>query len=109
MKALCLRLDRFVQGNKDALALVRVPTESHAIHRQREQLVTVRKVLEAQGAVNGQSRDRTGATMVEAAGVCRTESAAMDQTVVRQQPAHRAAEIWSPRRPFPGGFVSTMP
>jgi len=41
-KALCLRLDRFVQGNKDALALVRVPTEeeerSRAIHRQREQL-----------------------------------------------------------------------
>src|SRR5881397_3325670 len=26
-KALCLRLDRFVQGNRDALALVRVPTE----------------------------------------------------------------------------------
>jgi transposase len=52
-KALCLRLDRFVQGNKDALALVRVPTEeeerSRAIHRQREQLVTVRKVLETQG------------------------------------------------------------
>jgi transposase len=42
-----------VQENKDALALVRVPTEeeerSRAIHRQREQLVTVRKVLETQG------------------------------------------------------------
>jgi transposase len=52
-KALCLRLDRFVQGNKDALALVRVPTEeeerSRAIHRQREQLVKARKQLEAQG------------------------------------------------------------
>jgi transposase len=52
-KALCLRLDRFVHGNRDALALVRVPTEeeerSRAIHRQREQLVKVRKVLEAQG------------------------------------------------------------
>jgi transposase len=52
-KALCLRLDRFVQGNKDALAIVRVPTEeeerSRAIHRQREQLVKVRKQLEAQG------------------------------------------------------------
>src|SRR6266516_2200864 len=39
-KALCLRLDRFVQGNRDALALVRVPTEeeqrSRAIHRQRQ-------------------------------------------------------------------------
>ena len=52
-KALCLRLDRFVQGNRDALALVRVPTEeeerSRAIHRQREQLVKARKQLEAQG------------------------------------------------------------
>jgi len=52
-KALCLRLDRFVQGNKDALALVRVPSEeeeqARALHRQREQLVKVRKVLEAQG------------------------------------------------------------
>jgi transposase len=52
-KALCLRLDRFVQGNRDALALVRVPTEEEeqlrAIHRQREQLVKVRKQLEAQG------------------------------------------------------------
>jgi len=52
-KALCLRLDRFVQGNGAALALVRVPSEeeerSRAIHRQREQLVKVRKVLEAQG------------------------------------------------------------
>lgn len=52
-KALCLRLDRFVQGNRDALALVRVPTEkeeqSRALHRQREQLVKARKQLEAQG------------------------------------------------------------
>jgi len=52
-KALCLRLDRFVQGNGDALAMVRVPSEeeerSRAIHRQREQLVKVRKQLEAQG------------------------------------------------------------
>ena len=35
-KALCLKLDRFVQGNRDALAIVRVPTEeeerSRAIH-----------------------------------------------------------------------------
>ncbi len=46
-------LDRFVQGNGDALALVRVPTEAEeqlrAIHRQREQLVKARKRLEAQG------------------------------------------------------------
>jgi len=52
-KALCLKLDRFVQGNRDALALVRIPSEKEeqlrAIHRQREQLVKVRKVLEAQG------------------------------------------------------------
>src|SRR5205823_9055913 len=52
-KALCLKLDRFVQGNCDALAIVRVPSEeeerSRAIHRQREQLVKARKVLEAQG------------------------------------------------------------
>jgi len=52
-KALCLKLDRFVEGNREALALVRVPTEAEeqvrAIHRQREQLVKARKVLEAQG------------------------------------------------------------
>ncbi len=52
-KALVLKLDRFVQGNRSALALVRVPTEEEeqlrAIHRQREQLVKARKVLEAQG------------------------------------------------------------
>src|SRR6266542_3128154 len=52
-KALCMRLDRFVQGNRDALAIVRVPSEeeerSRAIHRQREQLVGARKRLEAQG------------------------------------------------------------
>jgi transposase len=52
-KALCLRLDRFVEGNKEALARVRVPSEEEeqlrAIHRQREQLVKARKQLEAQG------------------------------------------------------------
>ena len=52
-KALCLRLDRFVEGNRAALAVVRVPTlqeeQQRALHRQREQLVKVRKVLEAQG------------------------------------------------------------
>ncbi len=52
-KALCLKLDRFVQGNRDALAMVRVPSEeeerSRAIHRRREQLVGARKRLEAQG------------------------------------------------------------
>ncbi len=52
-KALCLKLDRFVLGNREALALVRVPSEEEeqlrAIHRKREQLVKARKVLEAQG------------------------------------------------------------
>jgi transposase len=52
-KALCLKLDRFLQGNRAALALVRVPSEEEeqkrAIHRQREQLVKARKRLEAQG------------------------------------------------------------
>ena len=52
-KALCLKLDRYVEGNPDALAVVRVPTEEEeqlrAIHRQREQLVKARKQLEAQG------------------------------------------------------------
>src|SRR6266568_3047904 len=52
-KALCLKLDRFVHGNRDALALVRIPSEEEeqkrAIHRQREQLVKARKRLEAQG------------------------------------------------------------
>jgi len=52
-KALCLKLDRFVEGNREARALVRVPTQAEeqkrAIHRQREQLVKARKRLEAQG------------------------------------------------------------
>jgi transposase len=52
-RALCLKLDRFLQGNCHALALVRVPGEeeeqARALHRQREQLVKARKVLEAQG------------------------------------------------------------
>jgi transposase len=45
-KALCLKLDRFVEGNRSALALVRVASEEEeqkrAIHRQREQLVKTR-------------------------------------------------------------------
>ena len=52
-KALCLKLDRYVEGNREALAVVRVPTpeeeQLRAIHRQREQLVKARKQLEAQG------------------------------------------------------------
>ena len=52
-RALCLKLDRYVEGNREALAVVRVPSEQEeqlrAIHRQREQLVKARKQLEAQG------------------------------------------------------------
>jgi transposase len=52
-RALCLKLERHVQGNKDALASVRVPGEEEerirTIHRQREQLIKARKQLEAQG------------------------------------------------------------
>ena len=52
-KVLCLKLDRFVEGNQEALACVRVPREEEeqlrAIHRQREQLVRTRKQLEAHG------------------------------------------------------------
>lgn len=52
-KALCLKLDRYVEGNRSALAVVRVPSEeeeqARAIHRQREQLVRTRKQLEAHG------------------------------------------------------------
>ncbi len=51
-KALCLNLERFAEGNREALALVRVPSEEEeqprAAHRQREQLVRTRKQLEAQ-------------------------------------------------------------
>src|SRR6266481_1862662 len=69
-KALCLKLDRFVEGNREALALVRVPSEEEqlrAIHRQREQLVKTRKRLEAQGRslmVNhGSNRCRVGGSV----------------------------------------------
>lgn len=52
-RALCLKLDQFVRGNHEALALVRVPSEAEeqlrTLHRQREQLVQTRKQLEAQG------------------------------------------------------------
>jgi transposase len=52
-KALCLRLDRYLQGNRDALAVIRIPSEAEeqrrALHRQREQLVRTRTQLEAHG------------------------------------------------------------
>ena len=52
-RALCLRLDRYLAGNKDSLAVIRVPSEEEerARHwrRQREQLVHHRQKMEAQG------------------------------------------------------------
>jgi transposase len=52
-KSLCLKLSRYVEGNKAELALVRIPTEQEeqlrSVHRQREQLIRARKALEAQG------------------------------------------------------------
>src|SRR5437667_12531783 len=52
-KALCLKLDRFVQGNRAALARVRVHSEAEeqlrAIHRQRDQLLKAPEQPEAQG------------------------------------------------------------
>ena len=51
--ALCLRLDRYLAGNKNSLAVIRVPgeEEERARHwgRQREQLVRHRQKMEAQG------------------------------------------------------------
>ena len=52
-RALCLKLSRYVEGNKAELALVRVPSEEEeqlrTLHRQREQLLRTRKQMEAQG------------------------------------------------------------
>ena len=52
-RTLCLKLSRYVEGNKEELAVVRVPSEAEeqvrALHRQREQLVRTRKQLEAHG------------------------------------------------------------
>jgi len=83
-KALCLKLDRFVQGNRDALARVRVPTEKEeqlrALHRQREQLVKVRKQLEAPWPqLDGQPRLRASEELVEAAHFCCAPSAPVDE------------------------------
>ena len=87
-KALCLKLDRFVEGNRAALALVRVPSEEEeqlrAIHRQREQLVKARKQLGGPGAQSdGQSRDRAGGALVEGAHLCRACGAGVDEGVAQ--------------------------
>ena len=92
-KALCLKLDRFVQGNRDALALVRVPTEeeeqNRAIHRQREQLVKTRKVLEAQGRslmVNHGMEPLSN--WWKSAHLCRAQGTALDERITLQQSNH---------------------
>jgi len=52
-RTLCLRLDRYVQGNHNALAVIRVPSEAEEqrrhVSRQREQLVRHRSKMQAQG------------------------------------------------------------
>ncbi|MDB6030269.1 MAG: Transposase family protein [Verrucomicrobiales bacterium] len=52
-RALVLRLDRYVQGNRNALAIVKVPTPAQELarsqSRQREQLLSHCLRLEAQG------------------------------------------------------------
>ena len=52
-KTLCLRLDRWLAGNRDALATIRIPTpeeeQKRQIHRQREQFVRQKTKLQAQG------------------------------------------------------------
>lgn len=52
-RTLCLRLDRHVQGNGNALSVIRVPSEAEEqrrhVSRQREQLVRHRSKMQAQG------------------------------------------------------------
>jgi hypothetical protein len=94
-KALCLKLDRFVQGNRDALAIVRVPSEeeerSRAIHRQREQFGGDTQTTGSSGSQSpGQSRFGPGAKLVEAAHLCATASAAVDERAASKQPTDPA-------------------
>lgn len=61
---LCLRLDRYVQGNRQSLTMVRVPTpeqeQQRSVSRQRQQLLRQRVALEITGrsllATQGQNR-----------------------------------------------------
>jgi len=107
-KALCLKLDRFVQGNRDALAIVRVPSEqeerSRAIHRQREQLVGARKRLEAQGrSLMVNHGIEPVQNLVEAAHFCRARCAAVDERAASKQPtdlARIAAKDCCPHNPI---------
>src|SRR5215211_9062085 len=107
-KALCRKLDRFVQGNRDALAIVRVPSEqeerSRAIHRQREQLVGARKRLEAQGrSLMVNHGIEPVQNLVEAAHFCRARCAAVDERAASKQPtdlARIAAKDCCPHNPI---------
>jgi len=80
-KALCLKLDRFVQGNRSALALVRVPSEEEAAG-------TVSQSAQAVGGPGtqspGQSRLGAGAKLVEAAHFCCAPSAPVDERTARK-------------------------
>ena len=73
-KALCLKLDRFVQGNRAALARVRVPSEAGTVARHSP---TARAVAQSAQATrspgaqsDGQSRLGAGAKLVEIADLC---------------------------------------
>ena len=103
-KALCLKLDRFVQGNRDALAIVRVPSEeeerSRAIHRQREQLLSARKRLEAQGrSLMVNHGLGPGAKLVQTTHLCRAPNATVDERAASKQPTHPARVTGKDRRP----------
>ena len=83
-KALCLKLDRFVQGNRDALAMVRVPTRRRGtLSRHSSAARAIGGRAQATGSSgaqsHGQSRSRAGAKLVEAAHLCRAPSAAVDE------------------------------
>ena len=74
-KALCLKLDRFVQGNCAALAIVRVPTEKEEqLARSPPAAGAIGQSAQAIGSPgtqsNGQSRGRAGEELVEARRVC---------------------------------------
>ena len=85
-RTLCLKLSRYVEGNKEELAVVRVPREKEehlrALHRQREQLVRTRKQLEAHGRsllVNHGCEPLN--KWWQAARLCRARRAGMDEKV----------------------------
>ena len=75
-KALCLKLDRFVEGNREALAVVRVPTRGgRTAARHSPAARATGQSAQATGSpgaqFDGQSRDRAGEELVETAHLCR--------------------------------------